>query len=232
MKYMGSKNRIAKYILPIILKDRKENQYFISPFCGGGNMIDKVDGNRIATDNNEYLIEALKLIRDNPESLPKTNKLFSEEDYKNIKNNKDKNKALYGYVGFALSYAGKWFGGWCRDKERKRDYVKEAYNNAIKQSIKLKNVKLKYGSFDSFDYPKNSIIYCDPPYKNTTKYNTTFDYNNFYKWCRNMKEIGHTIFISEYYMPDDFKCVWQKEIVSSLTKDTGSKKGIEKLFTL
>ena len=24
MKYMGSKNRIAKYLLPIILKDRKE----------------------------------------------------------------------------------------------------------------------------------------------------------------------------------------------------------------
>jgi hypothetical protein len=33
-------------------------------------------------------------------------------------------------------------------------------------------------------------------------------------------------------MPDDFICVWQKEQVSSLAKDTGSKRAIEKLFTL
>ena len=44
MKYMGSKNRIAKHILPIILKDRKENQYYVEPFVGGANMIDKVQG--------------------------------------------------------------------------------------------------------------------------------------------------------------------------------------------
>ena len=38
MKYMGSKNRIAKYILPIILKDRLEGQWYVEPFCGGCNI--------------------------------------------------------------------------------------------------------------------------------------------------------------------------------------------------
>ena len=47
-----------------------------------------------------------------------------------------------------------------------------------------------------------------------------------------MKNLGHQVFVSEYSMPEDFKCVWQKEIVSSLTQDTGSKKAVEKLFTL
>ena len=42
----------------------------------------------------------------------------------------------------------------------------------------------------------------------------------------------HTIFVSEYNMPEDFKCVWQKDVCSSLTSDTGSKKNVEKLFTL
>lgn len=50
MKYMGSKNRIAKYILPIILKDRKECQWYVEPFVGGCNTIDKVVGNRIGSD--------------------------------------------------------------------------------------------------------------------------------------------------------------------------------------
>ena len=56
MKYMGSKNRIAKHLLPIILKDRKEGQWFVEPFVGGANMIDKVTGNRIGADLNRYLI--------------------------------------------------------------------------------------------------------------------------------------------------------------------------------
>ena len=50
MKYMGSKNRHAKEILPFVLMDRKEGQYYVEPFCGGCNIIDKVDNPRIAND--------------------------------------------------------------------------------------------------------------------------------------------------------------------------------------
>ena len=32
---MGSKNRIVNEILPIILKDRKPNQWYVEPFVGG-----------------------------------------------------------------------------------------------------------------------------------------------------------------------------------------------------
>ena len=65
MKYMGSKNRIAKHILPIILKDRKENQYYVEPFVGGANMIDKVGGLRIGSDVNKYLIALWKGMQQN-----------------------------------------------------------------------------------------------------------------------------------------------------------------------
>lgn len=54
MKYMGSKNRIAKDILPIILKERKPEQWYVEPFVGGCNIIDKVDGNRLGSDKNKY----------------------------------------------------------------------------------------------------------------------------------------------------------------------------------
>ena len=80
MKYMGSKNRIAKHILPIMLKDRKEGQYWVEPFVGGANMIDKVEGNRIGADFNESVIKALKFIRDC--STPKSNDEYNNDDYK------------------------------------------------------------------------------------------------------------------------------------------------------
>ena len=66
----------------------------------------------------------------------------------------------------------------------------------------------------------------------TTKYKTgDFDYEKFYQWCIDKHNEGHQVFISEYYIPEDrFECVWQKKVNSSLTKDTGSKKNIEKLW--
>lgn len=57
MKYMGSKARFTKEILPIILKDRKPEQWYVEPFAGGMNVICEVQGNRIANDKNEFLIE-------------------------------------------------------------------------------------------------------------------------------------------------------------------------------
>ena len=228
MKYMGSKNRIAKYILPIMLKERKPNQYWVEPFVGGGNMIDKVNGNRIGCDSNPYVIEALISIRDKIDDLPKNKIEFTEDDYKNLRVSNYKHK---GYAGFAFSYGAKWMGGWSRSKDSKRDYVSESYRNAILQSPKLQGVILKCCSYNTLKLPKNSLIYADPPYQGTTKYKDSFDHDKFWQWCRGKHNEGHTVFISEYNAPDDFTCLWQKEIVSSLTKDTGSKTGIEKLFT-
>jgi len=56
MKYMGSKTRIAKHILPIILKNRKPGQWYVEPFAGGMNTIYQISGNSLASDNNKYLI--------------------------------------------------------------------------------------------------------------------------------------------------------------------------------
>lgn len=105
MQYMGSKNRIAKDILPIMLSERKDDQYWIEPFVGGGNMIDKVKGKRIGADINQYLIDALKSIRDCITELPKNNSEFTEDDYKKIRlSDSYKHK---GYAGFTFSYGGK-----------------------------------------------------------------------------------------------------------------------------
>jgi len=41
---------------------------------------------------------------------------------------------------------------------------------------------------------------------------------------------GYTVFVSEYEAPSEFKCIWCKTIFNTLVCDTGSKKGIEKLF--
>lgn len=147
---MGSKDRHAKELLPIILKDRLYGQCYVEPFVGGANMIDKVDGKR--------------------------------------------------------------------------------NRNAVKQSPLLQDVNLFWSSYLDLEIPQRSIIYCDPLYEGTTKYKSEFDHDTFWKWCRDMTGVGHSVFISEYNAPDDFECVWEKTVNNSLTKDTGGKQGVEKLF--
>lgn len=221
---MGSKNRIAKHILPIMLEHRKENQWWVEPFVGGANMIDKVGGNRIGADNNKYLIALLKEMQS---QVPFNPPHIGEQEYKNIQKNKDNYPEwLVGYVGFNLSFAAKFFGGYGRDKAGIRNYEKEAQQNLLAQ------VSFICCDYKELEIPKNSLIYCDPPYFNTTKYKTGIDHLEFWQWCRDKHNEGHTVFISEYNAPEDFTCLWEKEVNNSLTKNTGAKKGIERLFTI
>lgn len=73
------------------------------------------------------------------------------------------------------------------------------------------------------------VIYCDPPYKSTTKYSTgDFDHETFYEWVRMMSK-DNIVLISEYNMPDDFECIWEQELTCTLDKNKRSKK-VERLF--
>lgn len=230
MKYMGSKSRIQNYIIPIMTKNRTPDMIFYDSFCGGQNLIDKVTGKRVASDINEYLIEQLKLIRDNPSSLPKNNKEFTKNDYLDIKNNIHKyDKQLVGYVGFSLSYGAMWFQGWRQDNIGIRDYVSESYRNAQKQSPHLQGVKFICESYDNIPYEKNSIIYLDPPYLDTAGYSTPdFDHSKFWDWVRNMSENGYNIYVSEYNQPDDFDVIWKKPLRNNISPNRSTQ--IEKLF--
>jgi hypothetical protein len=113
MRYTGNKSRIVKHILPIILKHRKQNQWFVEPFVGGANITAKVEGLRLASDTNKYLIE--------------------------------------------------------------------------------------------------------------------FYHQEFWQWCRDKANQGHTVFISEYNAPSDFECVWSMEVSNTLSKQNSFKR-VEKLF--
>ena len=228
MKYMGSKNRHAKELLPIILKDRKPDQWYVEPFVGGFNMIDKVTGNRIGNDSNMYLVELFRAIQRDWE--PPSN--VSEEEYNEIKEDQYSHPPyMVGFVGFGCSYSGKWFGGYARGNTANgtpRNYALESKKNILKQNVK--GIIIQNKNYLDLEIPENSIIYCDPPYADTTKYKDDFDHAVFWDWVRKKHAEGHSVFVSEYTAPPDFKCVWEKSVNNTLDKDTGSKRGVERLF--
>lgn len=194
-------------------------------------MIDKIShSNKIGYDIHHYLIEVLKAFAEGwepPKELP-------EELYKELKAHPERyDPCLVGYAGFQLSYGGKWFGGYRRDKIGKRNYADEAYRNSMKQIPLLAGCKFEERDFRDIDITKISgyVIYCDPPYRDTTGYDTgAFPYDEFYAWVRELSK-NNVVLVSEYWMPEDFTCIWSKEqkvYVDSTGK--GSKTNVEKLY--
>lgn len=224
MRYVGSKRRIAKDILPIILKDRKPGQLYIEPFVGGGNSFEHVDNPRVGFDSNYHVVSALKVIRDFPHILPKKAEDISPELYQLIK--KDTTHPLHGYIGFACSFGGKYFGG--RIKGGSRDEVAEQYRSNLKTHERLQGSQLEVGNYIDIAMPLDAIIYCDPPYQGTTGYGNTFDHDQFWGYCRMWAAQGNKVFISEYQAPNDFVCIWEKEIRTTL--NTNNQKATERLF--
>ena len=67
MKYMGSKNRLAKELVPIIQKyiDDNKIENYLEPFVGGCSIIGKIKcKNRYGSDNHKYLIAFLNKIKE------------------------------------------------------------------------------------------------------------------------------------------------------------------------
>ncbi|MBD3330532.1 DNA adenine methylase [Candidatus Peregrinibacteria bacterium] len=230
MKYMGSKNRIAKCILPIMLAERKPNQWWVEPFVGGANMIDKVDGKRLGADINKYLIKALILVRDNPEKIPLNNQEYTEEMFNKAKLS-DLSNPVDCFAMFQYSFGCIFKGSWSKNK-RGTDYVKECVKNVLKQSKNIQGVVLRPESYLDLVIPENSLIYCDPPYWDTAGYKNDYEFNHvqFWQWCRDKTKEGHTVFVSEYNAPNDFECIWQMDIKNNMGNN--STNNTEKLFRL
>ena len=238
MQYVGSKNRLSKELVPIIQSYiTADTKGYLEPFVGGANIIDKIEcNNKIGVDVHEELIELLKYAQQN--ELPET---ISEEEYNEVKNNKEDYPKWYvGLVGFCGSFGAKYFGGFARRYNKDGslfDVPRQAINSLRKQS-KLDGFKsVKFLHMDFRNLPKDKIkgyvIYCDPPYRDTTKYQREqFPYEGFYQWCKDMSK-DNVVLVSEYNMPEDFECIWEKQHKISLGSGVNGKNDknrVEKLF--
>lgn len=233
MVYMGSKNRIAKDILPIMLKEANKHNIttWIDNFCGGCNLIDKVPNTfkRIGLDNNPHTIQALIGIRDHLNELPSET---TEEYYKEIKGTPP--DPITSWIRFVASFGGRFENGYGRQgntKKYRNSLTSQGLNNAKKQSPFLQGIELICTDYDKYEYPDNCIIYMDIPYKGVTSYKgAKFDHDKFWKWCEEMSK-KHIVFISEYNAPENFKCIWEKEIQTCFASNrTQADVRTEKLF--
>lgn len=239
MVYQGSKNRVSKYLVPIIQRCIDDNniKIYIEPFVGGANIIDKIScEQKIGSDYNEDLIALLKYMQcDNNLRIAPSECTF--EHYADVRSNRNTGKYEQEYValiGYCASYGGRyWDGGYGRDSKGGRSIYTERISNLKKQASNLKDIQFSckdYKDYLDMDI-KNALFYLDPPYKGTKQYSKqNINYDEFYNFCRELSK-NNIVIISEYNMPSDFECIWQKDRkVLQKSDRVKGEKATEKLF--
>lgn len=224
MKYLGGKARVAKKICSFLESQRKEGQVFVEPFLGGCNILPLMSGERIASEINPDLVLFYKALQEG--WTPPTE--VSEEEYSYLKNAEP--SALRGFVGVACSYSGKWFGGYARSANR--NYALNGHNTALKTQPKIKDAQIHNCDYRDLEIPQGSLVYCDPPYKGTTKYDRGFSSEEFWQWARELSKTCD-VYVSEYQAPTDFEEVFSIERNLEMRRNkTETEKRVEKIFRL
>lgn len=168
MVYMGSKNKYAKYIVPILQKAIDENNVdtYIECFVGGANIIDKIKcPNRYGYDRSDTLIALLqqaqvdfsKVLEDGSRELWDKGKAY-------VKNGimpKDMSLADIGAMEFFASFCNGGFPRGYAKNTQDRNYFQEAKHNLEQQVPNLKGVIFKCQDYKELDSStKGAVIYC------------------------------------------------------------------------
>jgi DNA adenine methylase len=241
MHYLGSKARHADQILEHVLRDRKPGQWYVEPFVGGGNVLCRVpqeQGPRLAADFNPFMVAVLKRLSEGWE--PRAT--ITRPEYEALRDHYDANKFKPGFfsedemadiaaIALGASFGSLWFGSWANDPpDRPGMRWGQGRAAALRDAPGLRGAKFVCASFDKlfevardagYAIPDGSLIYCDPPYRDTTGYDGAVQQikvgesaglnewkpSIFWKWADDLVDQGHTVFVSEYSGPttDQYK---------------------------
>jgi len=130
---------------------------------------------------------------------------------------------MRAFVGFGCSFGGNKWGKYAKDNAGDRNYALNAKRSLIKHSKNLKGASFRVCSYDDWN-PSGMLIYCDPPYTNTTSDSVPglYHFNPFDFWdlCRYWAK-SNIVFASERMFPTQHTEIvseWDRQKASSESK--------------
>ena len=218
IRYLGGKSRIKRDIAAYINENADHTKPFVSLFCGSCAVESLCDfDKKTLNDAHPHLISMwrdLQRGRDFPS-------VITSDEYLKIKARQNEDMGLAGFVGFGCSYGGKWWGGIARE-HRGDDFCETPKESLLRDFSGVKNAQFICGDYGDVEIPEGAVVYCDPPYANTTRYSTgDFNIEEYWEYMRELSKRAD-VYISEEVAPDDFVCVWKKPLRRQLDNQGGN----------
>lgn len=215
MNYLGGKHRQGKIIAWHILQVLGVDGTYIEPFvgaCGVAHRIaaDATSGTKlIFSDIHEPLITFWKAVMNGWQPPD----VVSEDLYTRIKAKRDPKDPLTAYVGFGMSFGGKYFGGYARNVAGTNYAANLQRSTLLKTNSLLKSksllkadVEFRCCDFRNYATVTDAVIYLDPPYANRTKIGTyvgKFNHDEFWEFAEKISR-NNIVFVTEFSAP----CGW------------------------
>lgn len=235
MRYLGGKFRQARHIASVIHKLSSEAVSYYEPFLGGASVLDRIAPLFRYIEASDAHLDLMMMWQACAGGwwLPPVS--VSTDEYIRLRDAVP--SAQRGFVGFGCSYGGKWFGGYAREKVSHKhtgDICAASRNSVMRSSIIMRqsNAKLIHRSYAELDPKPGSLIYCDPPYADSTGYAgmPEFDHADFWDSARTWAASGCMVLISEYTAPEDAQLLHSMAARKSVGSNLGSS--VESLFAL
>lgn len=200
---MGGKHRLGKRIANVLLAARGAHTSYLEPFVGAGGVLRHVAPHFdmvVASDLHKDLILLWQALQSGwvpPDAL-------SFDEYQELRQADP--SALRAFAGYGLSYGGKWFGGYAREYRPSDDYCGAARRGLLHKIASAAHVDFRHCDYREWHPNEKVLIYCDPPYRGTTRSSATresFDTSAFWACMRKWASHGATVFVSEYGAPDE-----------------------------
>lgn len=233
MKYLGGKSRTAKKIVESLPPC---GGTVWEPFMGGGwvtarltERYDKV----IASDMHDDPMTLYKWVSDGWEPPAE----FLESDYHHWKyldpEPGSEEAATKAFCGYACSFGGRYYAGYARGGPR--NYAAEGRRSIARKQPGIARAELRSGSYETVVQTQpGDLVYCDPPFANTTGYQFKFDSEEFWRWAERLAKSGVLVYVSEYTAPEGWEEVWAEDLglfVRRVDGDNRMLKRTEKLYT-
>ena len=233
MSYVGGKANSAQHILQVLNHPVFNGMDYVEPFVGYAHILRRVENKRsyAASDANPLLMALLRAVQ-----RGKTIPHITAVEYDRLKH--ERGVSLRRAVAaFTYSFNGKEWGGYTakykgcastgarNPPDERRRYYDKLYENEQFCSARLSET-----SYIRL-HPRHKLIYCHPPYEDTTGYRTgDFDHDRFWDTMRAWSR-DNIVFVSEYKAPPDFVCVTKLKKQMSLRGAHHKETRIERLFT-
>lgn len=248
MRYSGGKHRQSKVIAAAVLEQWDGKAPYYEPFCGMISVPVRLARERPQaryrmSDMSGAIItmwmRALSGTWNPPTSC-------TEKQYAALRTKQDPADPRTAFIGTAMSFGGRWFGTYARDRAHKppQDFCGSGARSLIKIRDGLQGVDI---TFQQADYrtvrPRGAIVYLDPPYVDGMHDHHTFRDEEFWDYADGLVAARNLVFITQFdKAPKGWRMLhnwgntntWDMTILKHQARDRGEVRTLtgkeEKLF--
>ena len=243
MVYLGGKFYQSDAYVKILKKVAKETgaTVYVEPFVGGFNI-----PTRLAMKGSPFLEHRLSDMMRDTIRLHEAVAFegywptpVDEATYRRLRDERPDTLEAHA-AGLLQAYSGKrWdsFVPFESEAGKWRDGVVPYFVSKVNSLFRdaralrdLQGITLNVCPYDEVVIPDGAIVYCDPPYANTTAYNTgeQFDHIAFWLWANELAK-RCTVLVSEFTVPYDWVVVYEKGKQNSVAANKKAARRIEYL---